>query len=79
MIVRRVARLQARRDGLKVNTPACRSEFIADDAPAAAEDFDDWVVRTVLNPAMLSHRRTWAGQAGRRRAIRLGDELLNLW
>jgi AAA+ ATPase superfamily predicted ATPase len=33
-------------------TPAYRSEFIADDVPASREDFDDWVVRTVLNPAI---------------------------
>lgn len=40
---------------LKVNsivggTPAYRREFIADDTPAGPEDFDAWVVRTVLNP-----------------------------
>jgi AAA+ ATPase superfamily predicted ATPase len=31
-------------------TPAYRREFVRDDAPAGAEDFDAWVVRTVLNP-----------------------------
>jgi uncharacterized protein len=31
-------------------TPAYRREFIRDDAPADIADFDDWVVRTVLNP-----------------------------
>jgi AAA+ ATPase superfamily predicted ATPase len=33
-------------------TPAYRSEFVADDAPASREDFDNWVIRTVLNPAV---------------------------
>jgi uncharacterized protein len=33
-------------------TPAYRSEFVADDVPASREDFDKWVVRTVLNPAI---------------------------
>ncbi|MGH9213635.1 MAG: AAA family ATPase [Acidimicrobiales bacterium] len=32
-------------------TPAYRREYVRDDAPAHAGDFDDWVVRTVLNPA----------------------------
>ncbi|WP_407937051.1 AAA family ATPase [Kineosporia babensis] len=40
---------------LKVNavvggTPAYRREFARDDAPAGPEDFDAWVVRTVLSP-----------------------------
>jgi AAA+ ATPase superfamily predicted ATPase len=30
-------------------TPAYRQEFVRFDAPAGIEDFDDWVVRTVLN------------------------------
>ncbi|TMR16730.1 ATP-binding protein [Nonomuraea turkmeniaca] len=30
-------------------TPAYRREFVVDDAPASMEDFDAWVVRTVLN------------------------------
>ena len=33
-------------------TPAYRSEFVADDAPASRDDFDNWVIRTVLNPAI---------------------------
>jgi uncharacterized protein len=33
-------------------TPAYRHEFIADDVPASLADLDDWVVRTVLNPAI---------------------------
>lgn len=33
-------------------TPAYRHEFIADDVPGALADLDDWVVRTVLNPAI---------------------------
>ncbi|THV30215.1 ATP-binding protein [Glycomyces paridis] len=32
-------------------TPAYRREFAQDDAPEGPDDFDDWVVRTVLNPA----------------------------
>ncbi|MEU5874793.1 ATP-binding protein [Glycomyces sp. NPDC047369] len=32
-------------------TPAYRREFVADDAPGSADDFDAWVLRTVLNPA----------------------------
>lgn len=32
-------------------TPAYRREYTAGDAPAGADDFDAWVVRTVLNPA----------------------------
>ncbi|MEV5835093.1 ATP-binding protein [Nocardia sp. NPDC052112] len=31
-------------------TPAYRREFARGDAPAGPDDFDDWVVRTVLNP-----------------------------
>lgn len=31
-------------------TPAYRREFVADDSPRDAGDFDDWVCRTVLNP-----------------------------
>lgn len=32
-------------------TPAYRREFARDDVPAGPDDFDDWVVRTVLNRA----------------------------
>jgi hypothetical protein len=32
-------------------TPAYRREFVRGDAPASLADFDDWVVRTVLEPA----------------------------
>lgn len=32
-------------------TPAYRREFTGDDTPASPEDFDAWVIRTVLNPA----------------------------
>ncbi|MFE9639288.1 ATP-binding protein [Nocardiopsis alba] len=40
---------------MKVNaivggTPAYRREFARGDSPSGPEDFDDWVVRTVLNP-----------------------------
>lgn len=31
-------------------TPAYRREFVQDDSPAGAGDFDAWVCRTVLNP-----------------------------
>jgi uncharacterized protein len=31
-------------------TPAYRREFARGDSPAGPDDFDDWVVRTVLNP-----------------------------
>ena len=31
-------------------TPAYRREFARGDSPSGADDFDDWVVRTVLNP-----------------------------
>ncbi|HUC27858.1 MAG TPA: ATP-binding protein [Streptosporangiaceae bacterium] len=31
-------------------TPAYRREFVQDDTPADANDFDPWVCRTVLNP-----------------------------
>ena len=31
-------------------TPAYRRQFVRDDAPASRDDFDDWVVRSVLNP-----------------------------
>lgn len=31
-------------------TPAYRREFARNDSPSGPEDFDDWVVRTVLNP-----------------------------
>lgn len=33
-------------------TPAYRSEFVADDVPGSRDDFDSWVIRTVLNPAV---------------------------
>lgn len=32
-------------------TPAYRREFARDDVPAGPGDFDDWMIRTVLNPA----------------------------
>jgi uncharacterized protein len=31
-------------------TPAYRREFVRDDSPSGVDDFDAWVVRTVLNP-----------------------------
>ncbi|WP_198154178.1 ATP-binding protein [Catenuloplanes japonicus] len=46
---------------LKVNavvggTPAYRREFARDDIPAGPDDFDDWVLRTVLSPASALFR-----------------------
>ncbi|MEV0712515.1 AAA family ATPase [Nocardia aurea] len=32
-------------------TPAYRREFVEDDTPADLADFDDWVLRTALNPS----------------------------
>lgn len=32
-------------------TPAYRREYVGGDAPRGADDFDPWVMRTVLNPA----------------------------
>ena len=32
-------------------TPAYRREYVQDDTPAGPDDFDAWIVRTVLNPA----------------------------
>ncbi|WP_206305578.1 AAA family ATPase [Actinacidiphila soli] len=37
-------------------TPAYRREFAGDDAPDGPDDFDDWVCRTVLNPARPIYR-----------------------
>ncbi|MFD8523074.1 ATP-binding protein [Streptomyces capillispiralis] len=36
-------------------TPAYRREFVDDDVPDGADDFDAWVCRTVLNPARPIH------------------------
>jgi AAA+ ATPase superfamily predicted ATPase len=33
-------------------TPAYRRELVADDTPAGPEGFDDWLLRTALNPAV---------------------------
>lgn len=37
-------------NGIVGGTPAYRREFTRGDAPSGPDDFDDWVVRTVLNP-----------------------------
>lgn len=42
--------LAARVFAIVGGTPAYRREYVQDDAPAGADDFDDWVVRAVLNP-----------------------------
>ncbi|WP_084965696.1 ATP-binding protein [Thermoactinospora rubra] len=33
-------------------TPAYRRQFVGDDVPGSAEEFDAWIVRTVLNPTV---------------------------
>ncbi|MCI4063722.1 ATP-binding protein [Micromonospora sp. R77] len=43
--------LAARVFAIVGGTPAYRREYVQDDAPAGSADFDDWVVRSVLNPA----------------------------
>lgn len=43
--------LAARVYSIVGGTPAYRREYVSDDAPADLADFDDWVVRAVLNPA----------------------------
>lgn len=43
--------LAARVHAVVGGTPAYRREFVEDDRPKDLEDFDAWVVRTVLNPA----------------------------
>lgn len=44
-------RLAVRVNAVVGGTPAYRREFAGDDAPAGPDDFDNWVLRTVLNPA----------------------------
>jgi AAA+ ATPase superfamily predicted ATPase len=43
-------RLAVQVNAIVGGTPAYRREFVRGDAPAGPEDFDSWVVRTVLNP-----------------------------
>lgn len=43
--------LAARVFAIVGGTPAYRREYVQDDAPAGPGDFDEWVVRAVLNPA----------------------------
>lgn len=43
-------RLAVQVNAIVGGTPAYRREFARNDTPADADDFDDWVVRTVLNP-----------------------------
>lgn len=43
--------LAARVFAIVGGTPAYRREYVQDDAPTGADDFDDWVVRAVLNPS----------------------------
>jgi hypothetical protein len=43
-------RLAAQVFALVGGTPAYRREYVQDDAPESLADFDDWVVRAVLNP-----------------------------
>jgi uncharacterized protein len=42
--------LAVRLHAIAGGTPAYRRQFIRDDAPGGPDDFDDWVVRSVLNP-----------------------------
>lgn len=37
-------------------TPAYRHDYVCDDVPSGADDFDDWVCRTVLNPRVPLYR-----------------------
>lgn len=43
-------RLALRLHAVVGGTPAYRREFVDDDTPRSLKDFDDWLVRTVLNP-----------------------------
>jgi uncharacterized protein len=43
-------RLAIRVNSIVGGTPAYRREFIRNDAPTGPDDFDAWVIRTVLNP-----------------------------
>lgn len=45
-------RLAAQVHAVVGGTPAYRREFVRDEAPADLGDFDDWVIRTVLDPQM---------------------------
>jgi AAA+ ATPase superfamily predicted ATPase len=45
-------RLAAQVYAIVGGTPAYRREYVQDDSPRGPEDFDDWVVRSVLNPAL---------------------------
>jgi hypothetical protein len=45
-------RLAVRVHSIVGGTPAYRREFVRSDAPRDLKDFDDWVCRTVLAPAM---------------------------
>lgn len=44
-------RLAARLHAVVGGTPAYRREYSRGDAPTGPDDFDDWIARTVLNPA----------------------------
>jgi uncharacterized protein len=43
-------RLAVKVNAIVGGTPAYRREFIRNDAPSGPDDFDAWVIRTVLNP-----------------------------
>ena len=45
-------RLAAQLYAVVGGTPAYRREYVQDDAPGSLADFDSWVVRAVLNPAL---------------------------
>jgi len=44
------ARLAVQVNAVVGGTPAYCREFVRNDVPNGPDDFDDWVVRTVLNP-----------------------------
>jgi hypothetical protein len=43
-------RLAVKVNAIVGGTPAYRREFVRNDVPAGPDDFDAWVIRTVLNP-----------------------------
>lgn len=44
-------RLAIQMQSIVGGTPAYRREFVEDDVPSGIHDFDDWALRTVLNPS----------------------------
>jgi len=48
----RLPRLAVRVHAVVGGTPAYRRELVSDDAPSGLDDFEPWLLRTVLNPAV---------------------------